>query len=90
MKMETITVSPGEDRVLLLFDAAATEAARGRVDDYLKAHNLSPRREYTEERDGKDYLVLLRALLPGAPPGRHGGDRREIRLSGTVEFRPIP
>ena len=57
MKMETITVSPGEDRVLLLFDAAATEAARGRVDDYLKAHNLSPRREYTEERDGKDYLV---------------------------------
>ena len=57
MKMETITVSPGEDRVLLLFDAAATEAARGRVDDYLKAHDLSPRREYTEERDGKDYLV---------------------------------
>jgi hypothetical protein len=57
MKMETITVSPGEDRVLLLFDAAAAEAARGRVDEFLKAHKLTPRREYTEERDGKDCLV---------------------------------
>ena len=27
------------------------------VEEYLKAHDLTPRREYTEERDGAEYLV---------------------------------
>ena len=55
--METITVSPGEDRVLLLFDAAAPGNGHEKTAEYLRAHNLKPRREYTEERDGTDYLV---------------------------------
>ena len=57
MKMETVTVSPGEERVLLLFDAAAPGNEHEKVAEYLRAHNLTPRREYTEERDGTDYLV---------------------------------
>ncbi len=55
--METITVSPGEQRVLLLFDAKTPGGDRDKVAEYLKAHDLTPRREYTEERDGTEYLV---------------------------------
>ncbi len=55
--METITVSPGEQRVLLLFDGETDGGEREKVEEYLKAHDLTPRREYTEERDGTEYLV---------------------------------
>ncbi len=57
MKMETITVSPGEQRVLLLFDAKTPGSEREKVVEYLTAHDLTPRREYTEQRDGTEYLV---------------------------------
>ncbi len=55
--METITVSPGERRVLLLFDAKTSGGEREKVVAYLEARDLTPRREYTEERDGTEYLV---------------------------------
>ncbi len=57
MKIEMITVSPGEERVLFLFDPDEPSSDLLRVVEYLSAHNLTPRREYTEERDGKDFLV---------------------------------
>ena len=50
--METITVSPGEQRVVLLFDAKTPGGEREKLVEYLKAHDLTPRREYTEEIDG--------------------------------------
>ncbi len=55
--METITVSPAEQRVLLLFDAKTPGGERDKLVEYLNAHDLTPRREYTEERDGTEYLV---------------------------------
>ncbi len=57
MKVEIIDADGCQDRVLLLFeeDGATDEVAR--VDEYLSANNLSPKREYTENRDGTDYRV---------------------------------
>ncbi len=55
--METITVSPGEQRVLLLFNAKTPGGEREKVEEYLEAHDLMPRREHTEERDDTEYLV---------------------------------
>ena len=50
-------MSPGEERVLLLFDAKTPGNEHEKMLVYLRAQDLTPRREYTEERDGIEYLV---------------------------------
>ena len=57
MKMEVINVSPKEQRVLLLFDSDGPLPKDEQVDSYLRAHELEPKRQYSETRDGKEYLV---------------------------------
>lgn len=57
MKMEVINLSPTEQRVLLLFDSSGPSPKDEQVDDYLHAHELEPKRQYSETRDGKEYLV---------------------------------
>ena len=46
-----------QERVLLLFDPDE-QAGKDRVRSYLTANDISPRREYTETRDGADYEVF--------------------------------
>jgi len=57
MKMEVINLSPTEQRVLLLFVSDGPSPKDEQVDDYLHAHELEPKRQYVETRDGKEYLV---------------------------------
>ena len=57
MKIEVINLSPEEQRVLLLFDSDGPSPKDVQVDDYLHAHDLEPKRQYSETRDGKEYLV---------------------------------
>ena len=57
MKMEVINLSPTEQRVILLFDSDGPSPKDKQVDDYLHAHELEPKRQYSETRDGKEYLV---------------------------------
>ena len=57
MKIEVITADNCQDRVLLLFEGETPSEEDVRVDEYLSANNLSPKREYTENRDGTDYRV---------------------------------
>lgn len=57
MKMEVINLSPTEQRVLLLFDSDGPSPEDVQVDDYLRARELEPKRQYSETRDGKEYLV---------------------------------
>ncbi len=56
MKLETISVSPREERVLLLFDPGE-QAAKDKVGAYLSSNDLSPRRQYKETRDDTEYEV---------------------------------
>ena len=57
MKVEVINVGPKEQRVLLLFDSGGPSSEYERVDEYLHANDLEPKRQYSETRDGKEYLV---------------------------------
>jgi len=57
MKIEIINVTPKEQRILLLFDASNPSTEQNKVDDYLRTKHLEPKRQYHEERDGKDHLV---------------------------------
>jgi hypothetical protein len=57
MKIEVITAAECQDRVLLLFEGEAPSEQDSQVDDYLRSNNLEPKRQYTENRDGKDYRV---------------------------------
>ena len=57
MKMETITVSPGEQRVLLMFDPEARSADDQQVQSYLDSNGLEPKRIYRETRDESEYEV---------------------------------
>ena len=57
MKLETITVSPGEQRVLLMFDPAGRTADDEQVQSYLTSNGLEPRRIYRETRDESEYEV---------------------------------
>ena len=57
MKMETVNVSKDQKRLLLLFDPAKGTAERDQVDAYLAERGLSPKRQYTEERQGVEYQV---------------------------------
>ena len=57
MKLETITVSPGERRVLLMFDHAGRTSDDEQVQSYLDTNGLEPRRIYRETRDESEYEV---------------------------------
>ena len=55
--METITVSPGEQRVLLMFDPDNNTADDRQVQTYLDSNGLEPKRIYRETRDESQYEV---------------------------------
>ncbi len=57
MKLETITVSPGEQRVLLMFDPEERTAGDRQVQSYLDSNGLEPRRIFRETRDESEYEV---------------------------------
>ena len=57
MKIEVINVAECQDRVLLLFEGETPSERDARVDEYLQSNNLEPKKQYTENRDGKDYRV---------------------------------
>ena len=57
MKIEVIDVAGCQDRVLLLFEGDTPSDEDARVDEYLRANDLEPKRQYTENRDGTDYRV---------------------------------
>jgi hypothetical protein len=50
MLMQTYEVAPNQRPVVLLFDPSGASREQGEVDDYLKAHDLSTKRQYTETR----------------------------------------
>ncbi|MDP6495700.1 MAG: hypothetical protein QGI09_09865 [Dehalococcoidia bacterium] len=57
MKMEVLNLSAEEKRIILLFDNSELSPEDEKVDEYLHAHDLEPKRQYSEMRDGKEYLV---------------------------------
>ena len=57
MKMEVINLSPTEQRFPLLFDSNGPSPKDVEIDSYLHDHELEPKRQYWETRDGKEYLV---------------------------------
>jgi hypothetical protein len=57
MLMQTYEVAPNQRRVVLLFDPSGASREQGEVDAYLKAHDLSPKRQYTETRGDREYMV---------------------------------
>ena len=57
MKMEVLNLSPTEQRIIMLFDSQNVTSEDEQVDGYLHAHELEPKRQYWETREGTDYLV---------------------------------
>ena len=57
MKIEVLNLSDTEKRILFLFDSDGPSPEDEKVDEYLHAHDLEPKRQYSETRDGKEYLV---------------------------------
>ncbi|MDA0988497.1 MAG: hypothetical protein O2783_05095 [Chloroflexi bacterium] len=57
MKIEVLNLTATEKRVLLLFDSAGLSPEDEKVDEYLHANELEPKRQYSETRDGKEYIV---------------------------------
>ena len=57
MNMEFLQVSPDEQRVILLFEESDQDEKLKEVDKYLINNQLEPKRKYSENRDGIDYLV---------------------------------
>jgi hypothetical protein len=62
MLMQTYEVAPNQRRVVLLFDPSGSSREQGEVDDYLKAHDLSAKRQYTETRGDREYVVYYFGL----------------------------
>ena len=58
MKLEVLDITPEEQRILLVFNGKESEQ-REKVDDYLKSHNLEPKRQYTEDRNNEEHLVYF-------------------------------
>jgi|GEM_PF-3066867 hypothetical protein len=58
MKLEVLDITPEEQRILLVFNGEESEQ-REKVDDYLKSHNLEPKRQYTESRNNEEHLVYF-------------------------------
>ncbi len=57
MKIEVLNLTATEKRVLLLFDSVGLSPEDEKVDEYLHANELEPKRQYSETRDGKEYIV---------------------------------
>ena len=58
MHIETIeVVNTEEQRILIVIDNDSDSNEKELLDSYLENNTLSPKREYLEERNGKDYLV---------------------------------
>jgi len=57
MKMELLSLSDEQKRILLLFDSSELSPEDEKIDEYLHANDLEPKRQYSETRDGKEYLV---------------------------------
>tara|TARA_Y100000590_G_scaffold431952_1_gene547331 strand:- start:16429 stop:16671 length:243 start_codon:yes stop_codon:yes gene_type:complete len=57
MNMEFLQVTPDEQRVILLFEESDQDSKLREVDQYLISNQLEPKRKYSENRDGTDYLV---------------------------------
>ena len=57
MKLETITASPGEQRVLLMFDPVSQTVEDERVRSYLTSNALELKRQYDETREDTEYEV---------------------------------
>ena len=57
MKMELLNLSPTEQRILILFEPDNISSQDHQVDEYLHSHELEPKRQYSETREGKDYLI---------------------------------
>ena len=55
--MEFLQVTPDEQRVILLFEESDQDEKLKEVDQYLINNQLEPKRKYSENRDGIDYLV---------------------------------
>lgn len=67
MKMEVLDLSNNEQRIILLFDSASVTPDDERVDEYLHAQELEPKKQYWETREDTDYLVYYfgRCYLDG-------------------------
>ena len=57
MNMEYLQVTPDEQRVILLFEESDQDKKLKEVDQYLIDNQLEPKRKYSENRNGVDYLV---------------------------------
>jgi hypothetical protein len=57
MKIEKMKIAPEEERVLIVIDKENDDNSKELLDSYLENNTLSPKKEYLEERDGKDYLI---------------------------------
>ena len=55
--MEFLQVTPDEQRVILLFEESDQDEKLKEVDQYLINNQLEPKRKYSENSDGIDYLV---------------------------------
>ncbi len=57
MKLETITVSPDQERVLIMFEQNDGSEEDDEVRSYLTSKGLEPRRQYMDTRDENEYEV---------------------------------
>ena len=58
MKIETIEITPGEKRILLLKDRKSDSSPDKEVLTYLKANGIEAKKEYSEDRDGQEYNIM--------------------------------
>ena len=57
MKIETIGLDNGQQRILMVFDETKDNTQNVEIDEYLASQELEPKRTYKETRDGKDYKI---------------------------------
>ena len=85
MRLEVLDITPDEQRILLVFGGEESEQ-RGKVDTYLKSHNLEPKRQYTENRNDEEHLIYFfgQCYLDG-----HIGQLASIAVDSNIEdLRP--
>jgi len=58
LKIETIEITPGEKRILLLMDNKMDSSPDKEVLTYFKANGIEAKKEYSEERDGQEYNIM--------------------------------
>jgi hypothetical protein len=57
MKIELFNLSDERKRILFLFDTSELSPEDKKINEYLHANDLEPKHQYSETRDGKEYLV---------------------------------